>query len=142
MNRATLEALAVEAHRRANLPLWFPRGIDLAQALAVVVLFDAGVAAVGGVLPWVEQRAMYVQPGPDDAVSLRIFRGLAVLLLAEQPGAHHRVDVEHLALALAVPADRIEHVEHFVQNIPAAAVAERLRAVGASEARGVGEAVQ
>lgn len=139
MNAAALEALAIDAHERANLPDWFPDGLDLAQALGVVVLKSTapapGLAHTDGVLPWVERRAMYVQPGPNDAVSLRIFRGLAVILLAEQPEVYDRNDVERLTLALAIPADRIEYVDCFVQWIPAQAVRQRLEALAAHGAK-------
>jgi hypothetical protein len=121
MTAADIEALALDAHRRANCPLWFPSGRVLARCLGIVVLEDATVAVVmrsdsGG-------DVVFVPPGASE---LTVFRGVATVLLNASGRAYTRADADRLALALAIPNDRAHAVEWFVRHIPAEAVAERL----------------
>lgn len=117
------EGIAVAAHADANLPLWFPSGEVLAEALGYVI-----------------SKSRWA--GDDQA---RLFERMLVLssrasandnsFAAHHEVAHDRVKRHHhthgdvwlLALALAMPGDRLHMIGTLRPAVPSWAIALRLR---------------
>ena len=123
MDEALREGLALEAHARACLPLWFPAPEDLAAALGLVVLRDRaclpGQVAFGGGVVAVRPRG---RASLDEG--LGVLHELAHHLLGDRHHSHG--DVWLLALALGVPRDRVERVGLYRVRMPGWAVGIRL----------------
>lgn len=125
MDAGVREGIALAAHDRAALLARFPSATLLAAGLQVVLLWHR--ATLGG-QAFLGADVVSVRPRRKDPEeeALAIFHELAELLLDREGRHYSHGDVWLLALALAIPRDRVHLVLFYRQKIPPWAVAIRL----------------